>query len=398
MEWGAYLWRAHRFQESNCNEPGNTWDNKKNAPEPNCAARSLRSSYFSLDPVILAVTPPRGTHPMALFGSRDENRIATLVDKLQEEGRVDQLEIELSRFKTKRLNDAERETWYHFWGIAAFQRGDRDEALKRFIDGRSACPDSSDIAFALGQEYERIGDVSNMLALFDAATFPKITAAYAIAQARYAYLWDHVDKAIDYVLPLLDAYYELKIADDHFVYVRGLPFFGETWAHLGAFLELQRDLSRLRSITEQAATKLSDYDFDRLRELVDCIESGNFQSHLTQLEEFCAQQAKHKIPVGMQRTQAAILHARDCDNAADALRILKDVTIDANDFPWLNDMLLLAQCEIADRFSSTDREKLIVQFFNRQALLFEPNHVFNFRMLQYQERLKKEFQRKRKAV
>jgi len=335
---------------------------------------------------------------MALFGSRDENRIVALVDKLQEMGRVEQLEAELSRLKSKRLNAAELETWHHFWGIAAFHRGDRVEALRRFIDGRSACPESGDIAFSLGQEYEYIGDVSNMLGCFDAFTFPRIPAAYAIAQARYAYLWNHLEKAIDYVLPLLDAYYELKIADDHFVYVRGLPFFGETWAHLGAFLELQGDLSRLRSITNEAATRLSDYDFDGLHEFLNCIESGDFQSHLVRLESLCAEYAQHKSPVGAQRTQAAILQSRGSGNAADAFRILQGVTIEANDFPWLNDMLLLAHCEIAERFASPDLDSLVADFFARQPLLFEPNHIFNFRMGEYQEKLKQEFQRKRKAV
>jgi len=311
---------------------------------------------------------------MALFGNRDGNRISALIDKLQSQGKIERLEAELARFKPKRLNDSERESWHHFWGIAAFQRGDRAEALARFVDGRSACPNSADIAFSLGQEYEFSGDVSNMLASFDAAMFPKIPGAYSLAQARYAYLWNRLDKALQYVQPLLDAYYELGIADDHFVYVRGLPFFGDTWGHLGAILELQGNLPLLRQLTEQSAAKLSDYDFDRLLTFLDCIESDNFKSHFDQLNTISLQHAEH------------------------SLGFLNDVTLSEQDFPWLGDMLLLGRCEIADRFGLPERESLVKNFVDRQTLLFEPHHVFNFRLLHYQERLKNDFQGRRKAV
>ncbi len=334
---------------------------------------------------------------MSLFRSRDENRIATLVDKLQQDGRVEQLEHELSRFKQKRLNPAERETWHHFWGIAAFQRGDRADALERFQEGHSVCPESGNIAFSLGQEYEFVGDVHKMLDAFDAAKFPKVPGAYALAQGRYAYLWGHIEKATSYVLPLLDAYYDLKIADDHFVHVRGLPFFGETWAHLGAFLELQEELGRLASITKEAASKLSDYDFDGLFDLLNCIETGDFQPRITRLTSLTAERAPHKIPDGTQRTQLAILQAHNATEPSAAMRILNAVKIEENDFPWLADMLLLGECEVADRFALPNLNDLVADFVARQSLLFEPHHVFNFRTLEYQENLKKDFQRTRVA-
>ena len=76
---------------------------------------------------------------------------------------------------------------------------------------------------------------------------------------------------------------------------------------------------------------------------------------------------------------------------------LRNVEIAQNDFPWLSDMLLLGQCEVADRFGLPNANDLGDEFVTRQELLFEPNHAFNFRMLAYQETLKPRFQRSRLA-
>ncbi len=333
---------------------------------------------------------------MPLFGSSSENRIAALVDKLQEEGRLDQLEAELEPFRSNRKSKAEAESWNRFWGIAAFQRGDRKEALIRFEQGRSECPDSAEIAFSLGQEYEFVGDVTKMLQVFDSAMFPKVPAAYALAQSRYAYLWGKLDRALKYTLPLLDAYYELKIADDHFVYVRGLPFFGETWSHLAAFLELQGDLPQLEAITSEAKQNLTEYNFDFIVGLLSCIQTGDFTQHEADLREQMKEHENNNTPTGTQATKLAIIHAQNASTPNAALQALRDVKIASNDFPWLVDMLLLGECQVADRFALPNAQGLQNDFFARQALLFEPNHALNFRMLCYQETLKPRFQQSRK--
>ncbi len=334
---------------------------------------------------------------MPSFGRRDENRILTLVDKLQRDGQLDLLETELERYRSKRMNNAETESWHHFWGIAAFQRGDREQALYRFQQGHAECPDSSDIAFSLGQEYEFVADISKMLAVFDEVKFPKVSAAYALAQARYAYLWGRLEHALAYTLPLLDAYYELKIADDHFVYVRGLPFFGETWSYIGAFLELQGDLKQLDTITTEAEQKLADFDFSYLRDFIACIHSADFTNHMDGLRTQISEHEQFQAPTGVQATKLAILNAQGASQSATAFDHLHNVEITQEDFPWLSDMLLLGQCEVADRFDLPNADDLGDEFVRRQALLFEPNHAFNFRMLAYQETLKPRFQRLRVA-
>jgi hypothetical protein len=44
-----------------------------------------------------------------------------------------------------------------------------------------------------------------------------------------------------YLAPIVDAYFQLRIADDHFLYIRGLAFFGQH-AYAFAFLDYQERL------------------------------------------------------------------------------------------------------------------------------------------------------------
>ena len=68
---------------------------------------------------------------------------------------------------------------------------------------------------------------------------------------------------------------------------------------------------------------------------------------------------------------------------------LSSVKITENDFPWLKDIVNLGKAETANRFNrNEDEEKYQKEFFEKQPLLFEPNHVFRFGLITYQEKLK----------
>src|SRR5437870_4910078 len=85
-----------------------------------------------------------------------------LANRLQREGRVDGLEGELERYELATLSAKDKESYYHLWGIAAFRRGDRREAFQRFQEGLNACPDSQNLRFSLGQEYEERREINKM--------------------------------------------------------------------------------------------------------------------------------------------------------------------------------------------------------------------------------------------
>ena len=118
--------------------------------------------------------------------------------------------------------------------------------------------------------------------MFDKASFPNVPAAYVIFAARYCYLWDRYDKSIEYLTQFIRIFYEIKIADDQFLYMRGLPFYNVIWSGLGASFELTNNLAELARITHESKARLSDYSFDDLVMFLECIQSNNFDNILEQ--------------------------------------------------------------------------------------------------------------------
>jgi hypothetical protein len=243
------------------------------------------------------------------------------------------------------------------------------------------------ITFSLGQEHEYIGDTATMFALFDRARFPRVPASYALAQSRYAYLWGDIERALSYVEPVLEMHYKLVIADDTFLYMRGMPFFSQTWAYMAAFCELKGDLARLEAVTENAASRLKDYDSSRLKYFLSCMRTGDFSAYA----------AHPNGGTGYERAKAAVILSLRASSLDLAHEVLEGVQFAANDFPWLGDMILLARCEANHRFDPSAEPALVESFFLRQPLLFEPDHAVNFRVVSYQETLKQLYQSRRRT-
>lgn len=325
-----------------------------------------------------------------------ENRIDAMVNRLHEEGLIDQLENELQKFDPRSLEGAERESWYHLYGIVPFQQGNRPLAFERFQEGVRQCPDSGYLMFSLGQEHEFQGNTEQMIECFDKTLFPKVPAQYALTQARYAYLWDRTDKGWSYVEPLLPVYFELRILDTTFLHMRGLPFFEQTWAYLAAFSQLDGEFGRLEVITERAEAECHDMDFEYLKAELEALRSGDFTDLKEKLRTSIQESQSANFPCGYAAMQLNILLAQESENDREATRLLEEVTLDPNDFPWLDDMRLLAKCELAKRTGDSSRElKLRKEFLIRQPLLFEPDNAVNFNLLKYQEKFKDEYRKTR---
>jgi tetratricopeptide (TPR) repeat protein len=327
-----------------------------------------------------------------------KNRINDLANRLQQENKIDQLETELLKFDPTILEGDEKESWYHLHGIIPFRQGNRDLAFQRFQEGTRHCPDSAFLWFSLGQEYEFRAETDQMFRCFDRAKFPKAPAQYALAQARYAYLWNQYEKAISYVEPLVSVYFELKILDDTFLHIRGIPFFSQTWAYLAALYLLIDNLSELKTITARAEAECSNFDFDYLRAELKGIESGDFSDLKQRLERSVAQSEKNNWPAGYHAMRLSILKSQATDSPEEAELMLDSVILHENDFPWLDDMRLLAKCELAHRVNDSSREEALQQqFVKKQQLLFEPDNAINFNLLKYQENLKGWYQENRKT-
>lgn len=63
-----------------------------------------------------------------------------------------------------------------------------------------------------------------MFECFDYCKFPELSAKYMKSIVRYAYLWGNAEKALQYLKDIQDAYFKVGIVDDHFLYMRGIPY------------------------------------------------------------------------------------------------------------------------------------------------------------------------------
>jgi hypothetical protein len=235
-----------------------------------------------------------------------------------------------------------------------------------------------------------------MFECFDQALFPKVPAQYALAEARYAYLWGRFDKGRSYVEPLMPVYFDLKILDTTFLYIRGLPFFQQAWAYLAAFSQLDGDFVRLNALTRKAEAECSDLDFEFLQVELAGFHNGDFAALKEKLRSSIQECQSNNFPCGFPKLQLGILLAQEARDVEQATRMLDSVTLGADDFPWLEDMRLLARCELSAKFGNQGVEmRLREEFMARQPLLFEPDNAISFNLLKYQENLRKEFVRKR---
>jgi hypothetical protein len=181
--------------------------------------------------------------------------------------------------------------------------------------------------------------------------------------------------------------------DDHFLYVRGLPFFTETWSYLLAYSVLCRDYHDIDDLTRKAKSKLSDYNFDRLLLYLDCWKTENFDLTIQELEKTLAD-SDSRFPHGYQRVQLASLRTL----REPKVSILTQVPLGAQDFPWLSDVLLIHRARIAKVTGDTAEEsRLINAFLQKQPMLFEPDHAATFAFIAYQETLKPRYQQSKKA-
>jgi hypothetical protein len=335
---------------------------------------------------------------MSLFKKNPEpanpstNRVEELANKFHRERRGNEIESALQEFDYENLTDRERETWHHLMGIEAMRRGDANLALKRFQEATALFPDSQMIRFSLAQEQLNRGEIEQAFRNFDHCSFPKIPAAWALAQARYAYLWDFPERAMNCIRPIFKAYFDLKIADDHFLYVRGLPFFSQTWNYLVCFAWMKHDFSECEAITNESAANLTDHDFDGHKLHLNCFRNADFAPFAEKLRSSIQECSTRNWPIGFQNMQLVGLAVELERDFFTAEKSISAVQLKANDFPWLEDVRTILLAKLCHKHGRPDEEKYKQPFLQKQKLLFEPDHAVSFFLLEYQELLKRDYQ------
>lgn len=331
------------------------------------------------------------------FKSRPKESPEALAQRLQQAGKFEDLESELQRYNPKKLSAKDRESYYHLRGIVSFRKGDHLQALKRFQEGLKECPDSQLIKFSLGQEYEWLGDSHRAFELFDQCSFPGLPGRYCLAMSRYAYLWSEYARMERYLLPVAEAYFELGIADDHFVYVRGLPFYAQTFTYLLAAARQQDNFLKIEDLLVRSEASLSEYDFSSLRLFTRALKQRDSKLILEFLHSKIAA-ANPQFPQGYQKVQLACFEVSNLSSVEEGEACL-NVPLTEKDFPWLADILLAKRAELFHKHQRVrDADVLEQELLSKQALLLEPDYAVYFNLLDFLEQLKSRYIRNRQVV
>lgn len=326
---------------------------------------------------------------------KNNNSVNDLINKLHKENQVEKLEEELLKLRTSNLSADEEKSWYICYGIAAFQRKDRETAFQRFKEAAQKYPDDPEIQFSLGQEFEYKGEIENMIDCFKKAPFPSVSSRHALTEARYAYLWDKIEDAISFIEPIFKAYFELKIADDNFLYIRGLPFLSETWEHYVAFCCLKKDFTAPLERINYCMQNLQDYNFSWLELNLKAIINNDFSKVIEEEKRIIEENKDKNLPYGFFGLRNMIFESKMLKDYS-AAKILLDNIDFKLDFPWLEDVITLAKAQIAYKFNDEQKEKELLNiFFQNQPLLLEPNYALYFHLLDYQEKLKNIYRQKK---
>ena len=324
------------------------------------------------------------------------NRVKLLLQQSGSPDKFPKLREQLDNLKFEGLTPAELEDWYYARAAVEFRTAHRKEAFRYAKEGVDKFPASGRLNYSLGQEYEALGKPDLMLACFrKVKPGPDLGAAYLTAMARYFYLWGMFKEGLEMIDPIFQTYHSLKIIDDHFLYIRGLPFYSEAFGFLAALAVLSGEPKLAAVELEKGSKDLADYHFGREQLTLNATLSGDWSPVLDELETYLASPEAVAAPAGYPSALRAVLLSRKAESLPKAVEILEGVKLAAEDFPWLADALTLAKAEAAGRFEDRAREQALVQvFLARQPFLFEPHHAFHFGFLPYQEKLREAYRKK----
>lgn len=323
--------------------------------------------------------------------------IDQLFNEYGPKGQWTELAAALDRLNRGNLKGPDLENWYHARGIVEYRTNQHARARAVFEEGLAHFPDSGWLNYGLGQEYEWLGRAEDMAACFKRVRLGDVGSATVLAIARYHYLWDQVALGQQAIQPIFDIYYQLKIVDETFVYIRGLPMFSVAFGHRATFAYLSGQMDAARSELARARSELLDYDFEAHQLDLEATATGDWQPVIDKLDA-TINSLDARLPTGSLRMKRAVLMSRRALTVEAAVAELDRCRLSTDDHAWLADIRTLARAEACHRLGDTDGEQAALsQFWPKQGMLFEPNHCFNFGFIAYQERLKPEYRARRRG-
>lgn len=318
------------------------------------------------------------------------NKVEKLVNKYVEESSPEGLRDALAGMNRVLLDSGEQEAWFRYMAVVEYRLGNKKKAFQIIREGVEEFPDSDHLNFFMGEVYEKTGRFDKALEHFKKVHPYKVEGHFLIAIAGMCYLWDYPALGQRVLDDVFQRYYELRIADDHRVFMRGLPFFGVTFGHRVVLSKLEGDLKIAFEEFQLARRTLRDYEFDHdLGPTLKAWITGNWRPVIESLTKSIRESEEHGYPSGEGRMAKAVHESRLCTSRDDAFNLLDSVKITESHSQWLEDVRTLAKAEACHRHGDAKQEQGFLQdFFSEQPKLFEPDNVFWFNFYDYQEKLK----------
>lgn len=313
---------------------------------------------------------------------------AERIDRLIAADRYDEAEAALSAQQYGSLSPTEQADRHQRRAFIACQRGEHATALGLFRDAVHAFPDAWKLRFGEAQERGHTGDIDGMFGGFEQMRFPNVTADVAMAQARYAYVFERPDEGIAALLPLLDVILTLRIGDSTFLAIRRLPDTETVWESLGCFHEERGRVDEFADLTDRITRTMFDIDDEGMRRFLQCVRSGDFEPEVQRL--WPDPRASTKRPDAYLAMRAACTSEM---TGCCSVRLVDDVHVEpGGEYPnyrWLEDVRTLVHAERARRDGdATKAAALASSFLRSQPLLFEPWLSFAFRLAPAQGHLR----------
>jgi tetratricopeptide (TPR) repeat protein len=304
-----------------------------------------------------------------------------IVSSLYAAGDWDGLIKALDGIDPDALDDYEAIRWYNGRGRALEEMGRRDEAVSAFEEGLRRHPDSSVMHCTVGRILQEEGRFDEALPHFRSVRLDGGGAA-VVAAARYCNLWDAFEDSAALYSQIFSAYFDLRIADDHFLYTRGLPFFSEAYPALAGVLVLSGRGDEALALLDDCEARLSDLQGTEDMRLTLEATLGEPAGLL----EYLSREARSN---GLEAMRLATWRARGTGQRAEAEQLLESVKLGKHDYSWLEDIRLYGLIGAARRAGELrDGDPRISEFFEHQPVLFEPEHVFDFGLLDEQQAMK----------
>ncbi|MHA1917628.1 MAG: tetratricopeptide repeat protein [Candidatus Ranarchaeia archaeon] len=327
-----------------------------------------------------------------------KNFIEDLVENYYSWELFDLLKEKISQLEITDLKSQEKEAYVQLSALMEAKFGDMNKAIKILEEEVNNYPKSFGIFWNLALLLEKQCKMDKAKQYFKKILKINNSIYTFLMVSRLYYLWDFYREGLEISQNLLEIYHNLKIVDDHFLLTRGYPSYKEVFANFTIFSLAIEKPNLAKKKLEYAKQNLTDFPFERLEPTLKAITSENWDQVFQDLEKEKQEIKKFNGTTEVQDIHQALIMSRKEKTYEEAINHLNSIDIKLDENNWLNHLILFGKAEAANKHKNKQEKQLQEKFLKKQPLLFEPHHIFNFGLFEYQEKLKKKYKKTKKET